>query len=167
LDDDHPSTNSPDLAGVPRARFDSGDFLFRSVRYFLPSMEVWATPVVMVETHAMIYYNALRRASSSRVLRAICRQILIDEVPHIRFQCERLAILSNSRAPWLLALTRLGRSLFFALVTLAIWFGHHRALQAGGYSFRHFWRTAWRRMSRVWQKTNPNRYLWTAASDSL
>jgi hypothetical protein len=152
-----------DLAGVPRANFDWGDWLFRSVRYLLPNMEIWATPVVMVETHAMIYYNALRRASSSRLLQAICRQILNDEVPHIRFQCERLAIIHRFRRPSLLALTRFGQTLLFTLITVAIWVGHRRALRAGGYPFRHFWRTAWRRMRRAWQKMKPTAYGWSEA----
>jgi hypothetical protein len=147
-----------DLAGVPRAGFDWGDWLFRSVRYFLPSMEVWATPVVMVETHALVYYNALRRATSSRVLRTICRQILCDEVPHIRFQCERLAILHRHRAPGWLALTRLGHKLLFTVITLAVWAGHHRALRAGGYRFARFWQTAWGRMHHAWRMTAPSAY---------
>jgi hypothetical protein len=145
-----------DAAGVPRARFDWGDWLFRSVRYFLPSMEVWATPVVMVETHAMVYYNALRRATRSRVLRAICRQILSDEVPHIRFQCERLAILHRNRRSGSLALTRLVHKLLFTGITLAIWAGHRRALRAGGYNFSRFWRTAWGRMHHAWRMMAPS-----------
>ncbi len=92
-----------DLAGVERARSDWGDTLFRLVRYSIPSMEVWATPVVMVETHAMIYYGAIRRATLSPVLRRICEQILADEVAHIRFQCERLAILHRRHPRWLRA----------------------------------------------------------------
>jgi len=150
-----------DLAGVPRARFDWGDCLFRFSRYLLPGMEAWATPVVMVETHAMIYYNALRRASSSRVLQAICRQILCDEVPHIRFQCERLAILHRTRSPWLLAFTRVGQRLLFTLITLAVWVGHRRALRAGGYEFSHFWRVAWGRMQRAWGMMLPAAYRWS------
>lgn len=156
-----------DSAGVPRARFDCGDFLFRSVRYFLPSMEVWATPVVMVETHAMVYYNAIRRATSSRVLRAICRRILSDEVPHIRFQCERLAILHRHRGPWLLALTQLGHTLLFTTITLAVWLGHCRALRAGGYDFRRFWRTAWGRMRHAWRLMAPAAYYDEHASSPI
>ena len=144
-----------DLAGIPAGRFDWGDWLFRSVRYFLPSMEVWATPVVMIETHAMVYYNAIRRATSSRVLQAICRQILADEVPHIRFQSERLAILHGGRSRWLLTLTRLGQIVLFTLITLAVWVGHHRALTAGGYNFPHFWRAAWGRMRHAWRMMIP------------
>src|SRR5581483_3217776 len=86
-----------DLAGAGRVRADWGDRLFRAVRYCLPNMEVWTTPVVMVETLALVYYNALRRATGSAVLRGICARILADEVPHLRFQCERLAAMFRGR----------------------------------------------------------------------
>lgn len=147
-----------DLAGVPRARSNWGDSLFRTIRYALPRMEAWVTPVVMVETHAMIYYHAIRRATRSPVLRAICGQILADEVTHLRFQCERIAILHRTRPEWLRRLTIGGQKLLFAGVTLAIWTGHRKALRAGGYGFRLFWRNAWRRMGLAWREMAPGRY---------
>jgi hypothetical protein len=151
-----------DLAGVPRATWDWGDAMFRAFRYVLPRMEVWATVVVMVETHAMLYYAALRRATGSAVLRQICRQILADEVPHIRFQCERLAILHHRRSRVLRALTTGIHRVLFAGVTLAIWAMHRRALRAGGFSFRRFWRSAWAKMGHVWRAMDPTAYRWPA-----
>ncbi len=112
-----------DLAGVERANSDWGDSLFRAIRYALPRMEVWATPVVMVETHAMVYYNAVRRATGSPVLRAICEQILADEVAHIRFQCERLAILHRRRPRWLHNVTMGLHRVLFAGIMVAVWMG--------------------------------------------
>src|SRR5262249_9878366 len=64
-----------DLAGCGRIRTNWGDSLFRAVRYCIADIEVWTTPVVMVETLAMIYYNACRRATNSQVLCTICTQI--------------------------------------------------------------------------------------------
>ncbi len=123
-----------DLAGIERAASDWGDRVFRAIRYSLPRMEIWATPVVMVETHAMVYYNAIRRATGSVLLRKICEQILADEVAHIRFQCERLAILHRRRPRWLLSLTMACHRVLFAGITAAVWLGHRRALRAGGYT---------------------------------
>ena len=37
-----------ELAGVELAGADWGDTLFRAIRYAWPSLEVWATPVVMI-----------------------------------------------------------------------------------------------------------------------
>jgi hypothetical protein len=149
-----------DLAGVERASSDWGDALFRAVRYALPRMEVWATPVVMVETHAMVYYNAVRRATRSPVLRAICEQILADEVAHIRFQCERLAVLHRRRPWWLRKLTMGLHRLMFAGITLAVWAGHRRALRAGGYDFGRFWRAVWCKMQFAWRAMSPDAYRW-------
>jgi hypothetical protein len=149
-----------DLAGVPRAHTDWGDTLFRFVRYSFASMEVWATPVVMVETHAMIYYGAIRHATHSPVLRGICEQILADEVAHIRFQCERLAILHRRHARWLRMLILAVHRLMFAAISLAVWAGHRRALRAGGYPFARFWRAAWNRMRYAWRTMSPNSYRW-------
>jgi hypothetical protein len=149
-----------DLAGTGRVQSNWGDSLFRAARYFLTDMEVWTTPVVMVETLALVYYNAIRRATRSAVLGAICRQILADEVPHLRFQCERLAIIFRDRSPFLLGLTMLSHRLGFFAVMLLVWLGHRKALRAGGYGWRRYWRAAWDRMNACWRMMDPRRYSW-------
>ena len=149
-----------DRAGIGRVQSDWGDRLFRAARYCLPNMEVWTTAVVMVETLALVYYNAIRRATGSAVLRTICGQILADEVPHLRFQCERMARLFQHRSRFALGLTLLAHRLFFLLVMMLVWVGHARALRAGGYNWRRFWRAAWDRMNASWRQMNPHRYVW-------
>ena len=151
-----------DLAGVPRKGRDWGDAVFRCFRHVLLQMEVWATVVVMVESHAMLYYAALRRATGSAVLRRICHQILRDEVPHLRFQCERLAVLHRGRARVLWVLTMGAHRVLFAGVTLAVWAGHRRALRAGGFTFGRFWRSAWAQMGKAWRAMDPRAYSWPA-----
>jgi len=149
-----------DSIGVSRATSDWGDSLFRAVRYLIPRMEIWAAPVVMVETHALIYYNAVRRATQSDVLRMICEQIVADEVAHIRFQCERLAIIHRGRPEWLRVFTMLFHRCFFSVITIAVWAGHRHALKAGGCDFLRFWKSAWRKMHHAWLLMSPKIYLW-------
>jgi hypothetical protein len=155
-----------DLAGVGRVRADWGDRLFRLARYLLPTMETWTTPVVMVEVLALVYYNAIRRATSSAVLSGICSQILSDEIPHIRFQCERLASILRGRGMAGSALTALAHRLFFVLIVLLVWLGHRRALRAGGYGFRAYWRAAWAKMRAAWRLMDPRTYAWQDHSAS-
>ncbi len=155
-----------DLAGVTHAKWDWGDALFRAARYLVPRMEVWATPVAMVETHALLYFGAIRRTNRSAVLRQICRQILADEVPHIRFQCERLAVLHRHRSRVLWVATMAIHRVLFVAITVAIWTGHRRALRAGGYTFPRFWSAAWATMSRAWRMMDPRAYRWAAGSRS-
>ncbi|MGE3803414.1 MAG: ferritin-like domain-containing protein [Gemmataceae bacterium] len=147
-----------DLAGPGRLKKDWGDNLFRAARYCLTSMEVWTTPVVMVETLALVYYNAIRRATNSPLLRALCAQILADEIPHLRFQCERLAMMHRTRGRIGLWLTMAAHRLFFLLVVGLVWLGHRRALRAGGYSWRHYWRASWDRMHAAWRRMDPRGY---------
>jgi hypothetical protein len=149
-----------DLSEAGRVRADWGDTLFRAARYCVTNMEVWTTVVVMVETLALVYYNAIRRATGSALLRAICAQILCDEVPHLRFQCERLATLFRRRSRFALWLTMLGQRLCFLVVLMLVWAGHRRALRAGGYTWQRFWRASWDRMNVSWRLTNPRRYDW-------
>src|SRR5262249_18469329 len=132
-----------DLAGVPRATRHWGDTVFRALRHLLGRLEVACSILVVVEVLALLYYAAIRRATGSAVLRRICEQILADEVPHVRFQCERLAVLRRGRCRVFRALTAAVHRVLFAGTTLAVWLGHRRALRAGGFPFRRFWRSAW------------------------
>lgn len=156
-----------DLAGPGRLQNDWGDHLFRAARYCLTSMEAWTTPVVMVETLAVVYYNAVRRATQSPLLRAICNQILADEVPHLRFACERMAILFRGRGRPGWCLTMAAHRLFFLMVVCLVWLGHRRTLRAGGYSWRHYWRASWDRMQACWRRMDPRRYAFHEAKESV
>jgi hypothetical protein len=152
-----------DLAGVPRLRWYWGDTVFRAMRHFLARLEACATVVVMVEVQALLYYAAVRRATNSAVLRQLCRQILRDEIPHIRFQCERLAVLHRPNGRLRRWFTAVVHRFLFTGITLAVWVGHRRALRAGGFTFRRFWRTAWVKMRAAWRAMDPNSYRWPGA----
>jgi hypothetical protein len=95
------------------------------------------------------------------MLRRICQQILRDEVPHIRFQCERLAIIHHRRGRVLWWMTSAMHRVLFVGITMAIWVDHRRALRAGGFTFRRFWRNAWARMGSAWRRMNPKAYRWS------
>jgi len=114
----------------------------------------------MVETMALIYYNALRQATKSTVLRQICKQILRDEVAHIRFQNERLAHLHKDRSYLLRTLTYMLHYVLFLGIVIAVWIGHHKTLKAGGYDFGRYWRTAWTKMRFSWRQMDPRQYEW-------
>ncbi len=145
-----------DLHGTPRLRQNWGDSIFRRLRHLLPNMECWTTVVIGVETLALVYYRAIMEASESPVLRTICRQILKDEVHHLRFQYERLGLIGASRSRLARLFISLLQRVLFAATTIAVWVDHHRALRAGGYSFRRFWQAAWQRMEFHWHQMRPD-----------
>jgi hypothetical protein len=121
-----------DLIGEQRTKKDWGDTLFRKVRYFNTSMELWTISVIIVESAAQVFYQALHDSTKCPLLRAICRDILIDEAHHIKFQNERMHILFQRKGFYNKALSLLLYSFLFFGTIHAIWFGHRRALKAGG-----------------------------------
>ncbi|MGC3972460.1 MAG: ferritin-like domain-containing protein [Pirellulales bacterium] len=146
-----------DAVGAGRIRRDWGDSLFRWCRHSRPNLEVWTTIVTIVEVLAVVYYSSVRRAIPCPVLKAICAQIIRDEIPHLEFQTQRLRMLYARRRPNLLRLTMLGYRLLFTGTTLTVWFAHRRMFVAGGHGFFSYWRTALRHMQSTWQAMQPVR----------
>jgi len=94
--------------------------------------------LVTAEIIAKVYYAALREASTSRILRRLCGQILSDEVRHVEFQTEQLAKLRRGRAAPLLWVTRALHQLLFVGATLIVTWSHRSVLSRAGCGFRRF-----------------------------
>ena len=129
-----------DRIGEERARKDWGDTLFRKIRYFNKSMELWTITVIIVESAAQVFYQALHEATNCSLLRSICRDILIDEAHHIKFQNERLHQLMERKGFYNKAISIGWYGLLFFCTIHAIWFGHRRAFRAGGIHKQEFMR---------------------------
>lgn len=123
-----------DAIGEIRKKKDWGDSLFRMVRYFNTSMELWTITVIIVESAAQIFYQALKDATKCPLLKEICSDILIDEAHHIKFQNERLHQIFNQSSFYLKAFSVTWYCLLFFVTIHAIWFGHRKAFKAGGVS---------------------------------
>ena len=138
-----------DHIGAPRIKFDLGDWLFRRVRYFNSSIELWTITVIIVEMFAQFYYASIARAAKCPLLRDICKDILADEAPHIRFQAERLRIILAARG-------RTGRRctvglyrLLFRLVAVSIWIAHGVVFRRNGYSLGSYWQASRHRFAQI------------------
>jgi len=126
-----------DRINEKRLGFDMGDFLFRKVRYFATSMELWTITVIIVESFAQLYYKALSDGTNCPLLKDICGQILRDEAHHIRFQYERLAQIIGGRNPLLKNITYTLYFMLFAIITPTIWLaGHAKVFQLAGINWR-------------------------------
>ncbi|HVT81622.1 MAG TPA: diacylglycerol kinase [Phycisphaerae bacterium] len=148
-----------DSVGMPIIKNTWVDGVFRHVRH-LAGLELSIAVLVTAEIIATVYYAALSRATGSTRLRRLCEQILRDEADHVRFQCQRLAILRHpmsrlSRA-WRTALY----APFFRLTLLIVWKRHGRALRAGGYSFPRFWQESTRAFAHAAALMSPTLYAW-------
>jgi hypothetical protein len=127
-----------DMIGKPRIKQNWGDTLFRKVRYFNTSMELWTLAVIVVESTAQIFYQALKDATGCELLKEICTDILIDEAYHITFQTERLAIIFYGKNHFSKSWRRIVYKYFFYGVSSLVWFAHKGLFKAGGNTFESY-----------------------------
>lgn len=127
-----------DTIGEQRVKKDWGDTLFRKVRYLNTSMELWTITVIIVESAAQIFYQALHDATNCKLLRSICNDIIVDEAHHIKFQNERMHIIFQQKSFYNKALSLLFYSVLFFGTIHAIWLGHRKAFKAGGVNKKDF-----------------------------
>ncbi|MDB5142219.1 MAG: hypothetical protein JWQ66_932 [Mucilaginibacter sp.] len=124
-----------DRIGQPRIKQNWGDTLFRKVRYFNTNMELWTLAVIVVESTAQIFYQALKDATECGLLKDICTDILIDEAYHITFQTERLAIIYDGKNSFSKAWRKIAYHYFFYATSSLVWFAHRNLFKAGGNTF--------------------------------
>lgn len=150
-----------DAIGQPRIKKDWGDSLFRRVRYFNTNMELWTLAVVVVESTAQIFYQALKDATGCELLKSICNDILIDEAYHITFQTERLAIIYDGKNNFSKAWRKAAYKYFFYATSLLVWAGHRKLFKAGGNTFESYTRKMEHKYLKTLKKiTNPGIIQW-------
>jgi len=146
-----------DSAGLGRAKRAWPDSVFRWLRH-RAGLELSISVLVTAEIIAKVYYAALRDSTRSIVLRLLCDQICHDEVMHVFFQTERLAILRKRRSWAALFVIALAHRVLFAGTCLVVWHKHGPAMRAGRVGFRSYWRKCWREMAEALGRMNPRRY---------
>jgi hypothetical protein len=127
------------FAQIPLSRRIFIDSVFRKLRQ-LAGLECSISVLIIAEIIAKVFYRALRDATASGFLKAICDQILRDEQMHVQFQAERLAILRMSKNRSVVLGSDAIHRILFAGTVVVVWIKCRGALYAGGYSFRTFFR---------------------------
>jgi hypothetical protein len=146
-----------DLNGIDRIQRGWTDSVFRRLRNVVGALEISIGVLVTAEIIAKIYYAALREATDSLVLRAICDQILRDEYKHVEFQTEQLALMRLKRGAALLWVTLILQRILFAGTVIVVGWSHRRALARGGYSMRRFRTACMREFRHDLDAMNPRR----------
>jgi rubrerythrin len=136
-----------DIHGISRLKNDWLDNVFRRLRK-LAGLEGTITVLLTAEIMAIPYYKALHRATGSNLLRQICKQILIDEEMHLRFQSYTLRILYQRKTRLSTLFSRLLHNILMTGTIVMVWFYHHRVLRAGDFGFTGFARMSWQEFVR-------------------
>jgi hypothetical protein len=130
-----------DREQIPRLTKHWVDAVFRRLRK-LAGLEVCATVLVTAEVLAIPFYQALRDATRSQLLRAICVRILCDEAAHLRFQAVTLGLVRRPLGERARMIRSSGHTIFFRGTAWLLWQQQRRVFRAGGWSFRRFWHEA-------------------------
>ncbi len=126
-----------DLEGIPRLGRHWMDQAFRHLRK-LAGLELAVSVLVTAEIIAVPYYRALRNATGSPILRALCERILIDESAHLRFQTLNLARLRGGRGGALEEWVWAAQGWFLVATTALGWWEHSPVFRAAGYTYLRF-----------------------------
>ncbi len=132
-----------DQQNIPRLSAHWLDGVFRRLRK-LAGLEVCAAVLVTAEVLAMPFYQALREATRSKLLRSICADILVDEAAHLNFQGLTLGLLRrriSDRGRLIHGACHRG---LFDGTALLLWQQHRRVFHAAGWSFFRYWNEAQR-----------------------
>ncbi|WP_269540921.1 ferritin-like domain-containing protein [Cerasicoccus fimbriatus] len=138
------------------------DSIFRWLRT-LGGMEGCIMVLVTAEFIAQVYYPALRDATDSPLLRDICEQIIEDEVHHIRFQMERLALFALARS-WM---ARKSMGIMHAVLmtgaTGVVWANHRKVFRRANLGFFRYVGQCYQRYTSARLQVEQTRTRWINA----
>jgi len=117
------------------------DGIFRRLRK-LAGLEACVTVLVTAEVLALPYYQALRDATGSALLRSICIRILCDEVAHLRYQALTIGLIRRALSRRSIAIHEQCHSMLFRCTSLLLWQQHRKVFRAAGWNFSRFWNDA-------------------------
>jgi hypothetical protein len=137
-----------DRERIPRVSSHWLDAIFRRLRK-LAGLEVCAMVLVTAEVLAIPFYQALRDATHSRLLRSICARILCDEAAHLNYQALTLGLARRPLGEGVRAIWYRSHSILFNGTALLLWLQHRRVFRAAGRDFRRFWTDARRGFERL------------------
>jgi hypothetical protein len=143
------------LNDIPLVRTTFTDQVFRKLRQILHGLEISIAVLITAEIIAEIYYAVLREATRSEILRALCDQILRDELRHVQFQADQLSKLRSRRSRLGVAATMAAQRFLFVGTTVVVWIGHRKAIHRGGLSPVGWWQSCWRAFDQAFAVNAP------------
>src|SRR5207249_3559470 len=133
---------------IPRLSSHWIDGIFRRLRK-LAGLEVCAMVLVTAEVLAIPFYQALRDATRSRLLRSICVRILCDEAAHLDYQALTLGLIRRPLGEKARSARSVCHSALFHGTAFLLWQQHRKVFRAAGWDFRRFWNESCRGFARL------------------
>jgi hypothetical protein len=135
---------------IPLLQHQWTDSMFRFLRRRW-NLELSVSVLMTAELVARIYYLALRDATPSPALTAICKHLLRDEMHHLAFHAGILGDIRRNRPDWMNKLWDASYSVFHRITLIVVWNGHKNVFRAGGFSAKRYWKTSQLHLNRALQ----------------
>ena len=118
------------------------DAVFRRLRKNV-GYETTITVLITAEIIALVYYRALKNATNSKLLRAICDKILADELEHVRYESEMINYIRETKPALVKHFTAFLHQFLFLGTIIVVYLNHKKVLKKGGCDFAQFWAACW------------------------
>ena len=124
------------------------DNLFRSIRS-LAGYELSITVLITAEIIALTYYDALSKATQSKLLKNICLKIIEEERKHVLYESMLLKSLRKQKLPLYKVVIELGHKCLFFFSLLLVLLDHRAVILRGGFTSYSFWSQNWEEFYKV------------------
>lgn len=119
------------IEGIPIRSKNFLDKIFRSIRKSR-GIESEIITLVTAEIIALTYYKVLGQATSSGMLKKICKQMLHDELPHVAFQSYTISYFRQTK------LLYIRRRLLMEITTIAVYIAFYKFFKKNACTFSFF-----------------------------
>jgi hypothetical protein len=123
--------------GIPLKEKNWTDSVFRRIRK-LAGYEAAVTILVTAEMIGFVYYRALARATESRHLKTICREMCADESVHLRYETQLLMTLRGERGTVARRIVETLHRTLLSMSARVVFHDHRQVLRHVGYTPRSF-----------------------------
>ena len=95
--------------------------------------------LLIAELIARRYYRAIYDGTDDPDIQLMCRQVMLDELGHVRFHCDYLYHAFDSMPGWMRSIVHLSWTAAFRASVLVVMVDHRTALRACNVSLETFW----------------------------
>jgi hypothetical protein len=127
---------------MPLMKHNWTDRVFRRLRKNV-GFELSVTVLITAEIISLVYYEALRKATKSSLLKSLCGKILADERAHIKYESELLRLIRQSDSAFRSGLLSMLQRILFMGTVFVVYFSHRKVLNRGKYDLPNFAAACW------------------------
>lgn len=130
------------LNRMPLLKRNWTDSIFRRLRKNV-GFELSITVLICAEIISLVYYDALKSGTKSRLLKSICSKILADERLHVKYESEILNSIRQTKSLFRKALLSFLHRFLFIGTVFVVYLSHRKVLNRGRYDLPNFVAACW------------------------